>query len=93
MSSMQSDVFCRNFYATFMLDTVGVELRHRMNLDHIMWSTDFPHSGSDWPDSRITLERVFRGVPKGEVRKMLHENCKALYGLSDIPDRLPGLTA
>lgn len=86
MVGMPSDVFHRQFYATFMLDTVGVELRHRMNLEHIMWSTDYPHSGSDWPDSRITLERVFRGVPRDEVKKMLHSNCKALYQLDHIPD-------
>ena len=89
MSGMPSAVFHRNFYATFMLDSVGVELRHRMNIDHLMWSTDFPHSGSDWPESRITAERIFRGVPKDEVKKMLHTNCKRLYKLDHIPDRLP----
>ena len=88
MTEMPSRVFFRNFWATFMVDSVGVELRHRMNLDHIMWSTDYPHSGSDWPESRISLERVFRGVPRAEVRKMLHDNCKALYGLDHIPDVL-----
>ena len=88
MSSMPSAVFCRNFYASFMLDSVGVEMRHRMNVDHLMWSTDFPHSGSDWPESRITVERVFRGVPADEVKKMLHGNCKRLYKLDHIPDTL-----
>ena len=88
MTEMPSRVFHRNFWATFMLDTVGVELRHRMNLDHIMWSTDYPHSGSDWPESGITIERVFRGVPRHEVKKMLHTNCRELYGLEDIPERL-----
>ncbi len=90
MSELPSQVFKRNFYATFMLDRSGVELRHRMNLDHICWSTDYPHSGSDWPDSAITLERNFSGVPRDEVRKMCHENGKALYGLDYIPDRLVG---
>jgi len=90
MTAMPSEIFHRNFWSTFMMDSVGVELRHRMNLDHILWSTDYPHSGSDWPDSRITIERQFRGVPKAEVKKMLHGNCKALYGLDHIPDRLPG---
>ena len=86
---MPSEVFQRNFWATFMLDSVGVELRHRMNLDRIMWSTDYPHSGSDWPNSRITIERNFRGVPADEVKKMLHSNCRELYGLDHIPDLLP----
>ncbi len=87
MTGMPSDVFHRQFYATFMVDTVGVELRYRMNLEHIMWSTDYPHSGCDWPDSRISLERVFRGVPSDEVKLMLHTNCKQLYGLDYIPNK------
>ena len=87
---MPSDIFFRNFWASFMIDTVGMDLRHRMNVDHLMWSSDYPHSGTDWPDSRITIERVFRDVPVDEVEKMLHGNCKALYGLDHIPDRLPG---
>jgi len=84
MREMPSQVFARNFWATFMLDSVGVELRHRMNLDHLLWSTDYPHSGSDWPDSRITIERVFRGVPLADVKKMLHDNCRDLYGV-EVP--------
>ena len=87
MRGMPSEVFGRNFWATFMIDSVGVELRHRMNVNHLMWSTDYPHSGSDWPDSRITIERQFRGVPRAEVKKMLHTNCVELYGLDYVPDR------
>jgi predicted TIM-barrel fold metal-dependent hydrolase len=83
-----STIFFRNFWATFMVDTVGMDLLHRMNVDHLMWSTDYPHSGSDWPNSRLTIERVFRDVPCDQVKKMLHGNCKALYGLDHIPDTL-----
>ena len=89
MRSTPSQIFYNNFWATFMVDTVGMDLLHRMNVDHLMWSTDYPHSGSDWPNSRVTLERVFRGVPSHLVRQMLHENCVELYGL-DVPEALPG---
>lgn len=81
MKRMPSDIFARNFWATFMLDTVGIELRHRMNLDHIMFSTDYPHSGCDWPMSRGLIEKDFRGVPKAQVKKMIYENAAALYGI------------
>jgi predicted TIM-barrel fold metal-dependent hydrolase len=84
-----SEIFHRNFWATFMVDTVGMDLRHRMNVDHLMWSSDYPHSGSDWPNSRVTIERVFHGVPQDQVKKMLHGNCKELYALDHVPDRLP----
>jgi predicted TIM-barrel fold metal-dependent hydrolase len=86
--TMPSRVFHRNFWATFMIDTVGIELRHRLNLDHLMWSTDYPHTGTDWPNSRVTIARLFRGVPRDDVKRMLHTNCKTLYRLAEIPDRV-----
>jgi len=89
LPTMPSRVFHRNFWATFMIDTVGMELRHRLNLDHVMWSTDYPHTGTDWPNSRVTIARLFRGVERSDVKKMLHDNCKALYRLDHVPDRLP----
>ena len=88
MAQLPSQIFHRNFWATFMVDRSGIELRHRMNLDHIMWSTDYPHSGTDWPDSAVTIERVFQGVPRREVKKMLRDNCVALYGLEGVPESL-----
>lgn len=84
MKMLPSEIFRRSFWASFMIDTVGLELRHRMNIDHIMYSTDYPHTGCDWPNSRQQIERLFRGIPKTEVRKMLHDNCKALYRLDHI---------
>lgn len=89
MTETPSQIFHRNFWATFMMDTVGMDLLHRMNVEHLMWSSDYPHSGSDWPNSRITMERVFRGVPHDLVHRMLHANCVELYDL-DVPERLPG---
>jgi predicted TIM-barrel fold metal-dependent hydrolase len=88
MRATPSRIFHRNFWATFMVDTVGMDLRHRLNIDHIMWSTDYPHTGTDWPNSRITIERNFRGLPRTEVKKMLHDNCRALYRLDHVPDRV-----
>lgn len=89
LTTMPSRVVHRNIWATFMIDTVGIELRHRLNIDHLMWSTDYPHTGTDWPNSRVTIARLFRGVPCDEVKKMLHANCKRLYGLAEIPDCWP----
>jgi predicted TIM-barrel fold metal-dependent hydrolase len=46
-----------------------------------MWSSDYPHTGCDWPSSRVVIERVFRGIPKAQVKKMLCDNARTLYGL------------
>ena len=84
-----STYWYRQGHATFIQDLAGVAARHRAGLRNIMWSTDYPHTGSDWPNHRVTIARLFRGVPAVEVKKMLHGNCKALYGLEHIPDTLP----
>ena len=87
MSEMPSRIFHRNFWATFMVDRSGLELRHRMNVGHLLWSSDYPHSGTDWPNSAVTIESIFRGVPRDQVKRMLHDNCRELYGL-EVPDSL-----
>ena len=86
LPTMPSRIFHRNIWATFMIDTVGIELRHRLNIDHLMWSTDYPHTGTDWPNSRVTIARLFRGVARDDVKKMLHTNCKSLYRLDEVPE-------
>lgn len=90
LPSLPSRAFHRHCWATFMIDTVGLELRHRLNLGHLLWSTDYPHTGTDWPNSRVTIARQFRGLPADEVRRMLHDNCRALYRLEHVPERWPG---
>ena len=42
----------RNNAASFIIDHTGVEVRHRAGVDNIMWSSDYPHHGNDWPYSR-----------------------------------------
>ncbi|MDQ1533432.1 MAG: hypothetical protein QOF28_1193 [Actinomycetota bacterium] len=82
MRAMPSELFHRNLWATFMVDTVGMELRYRMNGRHLLWSTDYPHTGCDWPNSRVTIERVFRGLPLDEVKAFVHTNAAELYDLA-----------
>ena len=47
-----SSYWYRNNAATFIIDRTGVELRHRVGVDNMMWSSDYPHHGNDWPYSR-----------------------------------------
>ncbi len=86
--AMPSEVFHRHFWATFLIDSVGMDLRHRLNTSHIMWSTDYPHTASNWPNSRQVIDKQFHGLPRAQVKKFLHSNCKTLYNLNHIPDTL-----
>jgi uncharacterized protein len=69
-----------NISYTFMRDRTAVEMRHAIGVDRLMWSSDFPHGDSTWPDSQRVIEDLFAGVPEKEQRMILHDNAARLYG-------------
>ena len=74
----------RHFYFSFLDDGYGVAHRDEVGVDRMMWSTDFPHSAGDWPNSREVIDEIFAGVPADELELMLGGNCVRYYGLEDI---------
>jgi predicted TIM-barrel fold metal-dependent hydrolase len=88
MHELPSELFHRNVWATFIVDSVGLELRYHMKCSHVMRSTDYPHTPCDWPNSRLSVLHQFRGLPLEEVRGFVRGNAKQLYGL-DIPESDP----
>jgi hypothetical protein len=46
-----------------------------------MWSSDYPHSDSTWPNSRKIIEEQFEGVSAGDKYKMIAGNAVGLYKL------------
>jgi len=65
----------------FQFDRLGVELRHKISVDHVIWATDFPHQESDWPNSMGIIERNFAGVPQDELQKMVRDNVVRFFKL------------
>jgi predicted TIM-barrel fold metal-dependent hydrolase len=60
---------------------VGVRNRDIIGVENIMWSSDYPHVNSSWPESRIYIEKHFGDVPTEERRKMVGGNAARLYRL------------
>jgi predicted TIM-barrel fold metal-dependent hydrolase len=75
-----SGYFHRQFYATFIDDPVGVACREYIGVDNIMWSSDYPHTVSTWPNSMEVVERDLKGVPEDEKEKIIRGNAAKLYG-------------
>jgi predicted TIM-barrel fold metal-dependent hydrolase len=79
LSLMPSEYFRRNVLATFMDDPAGVATRDLAGVDNLMWSSDYPHHESTWPDSRQVIKSLFDDVPAAERRRILAENAATLY--------------
>lgn len=76
-----SEVFRRQIYVDFWYERAGIELRHNVGVDKIMWESDYPHIASTYPKSWSFVDRTLTGVPEDESKKMLYENALKLYGL------------
>jgi len=47
----------------------------------MMWSSDYPHHGCDWPETRRVVDDMFREVSADERQKMCAGNAVRLYHL------------
>ena len=76
-----SEYFDRNIYASFIRDPVGIRNRNLKGGRNIMWSTDYPHSETTWPESRKLMDWQFEGVSEEEIRPIVRDNARRFYGL------------
>jgi predicted TIM-barrel fold metal-dependent hydrolase len=75
----------RQVYSTFINDPPGAHLLSFWGRDLCMWSSDYPHGASTWPNSRGVIERDL-GALDPEIRaNVLRDNVARLYGLT-VPE-------
>jgi predicted TIM-barrel fold metal-dependent hydrolase len=74
-----SDLFRKHVYGCFIDDQVGVNLRHEIGIDNILWESDYPHADSLWPNSKTTAEKLMADVPAEESKKILETNARRLF--------------
>ena len=83
LGRMPSEYFTDHVWATFIEDPHGIRNRHEIGVDKIMWSTDYPHTNSNWPNSQRIAAYEFCAVPEAERRLIMHDNAPRLYGLEN----------
>jgi len=77
-----SEYIERNVYSSFIRDRVGIGHRHLPGSRNMMWSTDYPHSETTWPDSRKVIDWQFAGLNDEQMRPFLYDNARRFYRLS-----------
>ena len=81
-----SEYWHNNISYTFMRDRSAILLRHIIGLDRMMWSSDFPHGDSTWPDSLSVIDEIMSDIPIADARMILHDNAARLYGFKSTSD-------
>jgi predicted TIM-barrel fold metal-dependent hydrolase len=76
---LPSQIIEEHFSFTYITDHYAVANRHAIGVERLMWSSDYPHSGSDWPDSVRVIHADFANVPASERDLILAGNANRLY--------------
>ncbi len=76
-----SQVFDEQVICCWIDDPVGIEMRHKMNIDQICWECDYPHSDSTWPQSPEQFMKQMQSANCSDVDidKISHANAMRLF--------------
>ena len=86
---LPSEYFRRQIYACFWFEEASLRPALDLLADNLLWETDYPHPTCQHPGQtdgwgqhpRDYAEQALRGVSEPVLRKVLHDNAAALYGL------------
>jgi predicted TIM-barrel fold metal-dependent hydrolase len=79
-----SELFRRHIWGCFIDDVHGLTSRHEIGVDRITWECDYPHSDSNWPNSRKRAIEVFAEIPDDEVHRMVEWNSRELFNFPRV---------
>ncbi|HQR03032.1 MAG: amidohydrolase [Proteobacteria bacterium] len=79
---LPSEYFKRQMGITFMYEPYGLKVAYeKLGADNLLWSTDFPHPATSWPNSRAGLPKQFAlaGVPERDWDKITRSNAERVF--------------
>jgi predicted TIM-barrel fold metal-dependent hydrolase len=81
---MPSEIARKHCYWGFNRNPVGVRIaRQELEIDKLMWASDFPHLESDWPNSQKVIAENFAKSTEDEIWKMTVGNAVNYFHLTD----------
>jgi len=92
MTKDPSEYMRRQVFSCFFNDAVCGHNLERWGQDNVMWSNDYPHWNSTWPNSLKVIRRDLGHLPPETQRKVLAGNVCKLYGL-DVASLPAGIAA
>ena len=84
LNRLPSEYVKEHIYFSVQYESVAVELRHHVGVDHIMFATDFPHIECEWPDTRPIVDRIYANVPEDEKHRIWAGNCIDYFKLEQM---------
>jgi predicted TIM-barrel fold metal-dependent hydrolase len=82
ISQLPSHYLRQNVFLTFIDEPDAVRHAHeRLGIENVMWSSDYPHPVSSWPNSHATVDAMFDGVDESDRELLLSGNAARVWNL------------
>ncbi len=78
---LPSDYFRRNVFIGFQEDSMGIQERHFIGVDNLLWGSDYPHFESTYPRSQQIIEEILADCTQEEKSKIVCDNAIRIYHL------------
>ena len=83
LKTLPSEQLRQHVRYTFIRDQAAIVTRKLVGVENLMWSSDYPHDDSTWPESQRVVREQFNGVEPDDVRRMTFSNAARLYQISE----------
>ena len=82
ISELPSHYFQRNVFLTFVDEPdVLAHARGRLGVENLMWSSDYPHPVTSFPNSKATVEAMFTDATARERELLVSGNAARVWNL------------
>jgi len=68
-------------FGCFFDDMVGVEMRHRIGVEQLVFETDYPHQDSTWPHTDRLVAEIAARVTPAELEMLVRTNAITMLDL------------
>ena len=72
-----------NVFLSILADPLAMQLRDQIGVDQLMWGSDFPHPGGQYPDTKGRLAAYLGDAPADVQHKIAAANVMKLYDIAE----------
>ncbi len=81
LSKLPSEYIRSNVWATFQDDLTAYHSTALMDIEHLLWASDFPHTDSTWPRSRQLIAEQAAHLDEAAHQAIFRNNTAKLFNL------------
>jgi uncharacterized protein len=81
LSKLPSEYIRTNVWATFQDDLTAYHTLGLLDVEHLLWASDFPHTDSTWPRSRQLIAEQASHLTEAQHQAIFRDNTARLFNL------------